>query len=127
MDLWIVLSFVGCFAVGVYLGFKINDWFIRFTFKAMMEEAGLTGSQLDKFTEHFSPILDPESQPRAEGVSIKLEKIGSVIYCYAKDTDEFLGQGSNEDELVEVLTRRLGPVTLHVQPEDGAEHLKISV
>jgi hypothetical protein len=57
----------------------------------------------------------------------KLEKIGSVIYCYAKDTDEFLGQGSNEDELVEVLTRRLGPVTLHVQPEDGAEHLKISV
>lgn len=54
-------------------------------------------------------------------LEIRVEKVGDQILCYAKSTDEFLGQAANREELIEVLTERLGPTTLQIREEDGAE------
>lgn len=123
MDWWLLISYVGVLAVGGYLGYTVNDWVIRKTFGEMMAEAGLTDDKMDQFVTHWAPIMEPElaadgSTPK---VQITLEQVGDDIYCYSKTTKEFLGQAKDREELVEVLTQRLGPVTLLVQPEDGAD------
>jgi hypothetical protein len=62
-----------------------------------------------------------------EDLRARLEKIGDQIYCYNKDTNEFLGQGRDREELIAVLTERIGSVTLLVNAEDGADYLKETV
>lgn len=127
MDMWLLVSYVGVFAVGAYTGYKINDWFIRYTFKQMIEEAGLTGAAMDQFTEHWSKEMGEAVPESDNNLRVRLEKIGNLIYCYDKDTDEFLGQGRDREELIAVLTERVGSVTLLVNAEDGADYLKETV
>jgi hypothetical protein len=126
MDWWLLISYVGVLAVGGYLGYAINDWVIRKTFGDMMADAGLTDDKMEQFVTHWAPIMEPELE--ADGstpsVQITLEQVEGDIYCYAKTTKEFLGQAKDREELIEVLTQRLGPVTLLVQPEDGADLIK---
>jgi hypothetical protein len=124
MDWWLLLSYVGVFAVGTFMGYKINDWVIRKTFSEMMAEAGLADNTLDQFVEYWRPIMDTEQSTELPKVQIRIEKVGDQMMCYEKATDQFLGQAGSRDELIEVLTNRLGPVTLLIQPEDGADLVK---
>jgi hypothetical protein len=122
MDWWLLVSYVGVFAVGGLIGYKINDYLIRSTFNEMLEQAGITDRHLDKFVEHWAPIMEGEEVSQGlPQVQIRIEKIGDQIMCYEKATDRFLGQARSRDELIEVLTSRLGPVALLIQPEDGAD------
>jgi hypothetical protein len=124
MDWWLLVSYVGVFALGAFVGYKINDWVIRKTFGEMMAEAGLTDDQLDKFVEHWAPIMEDEQElPKLQ---IRIEMMGDQMMCYAKATDQFLAQARTREELIDILTTRLGPVTLLIQPEDGADLVKES-
>lgn len=123
MDWWQLISYVGVLAVGGYLGYTINDWMIRKTFGDMMAEAGLTDGNMDKFVSHWAPIMEPElavagAVPKLQ---VTLEQVNGDLFCYSKATREFLAQANNREDLIDVLTQRLGPVTLVVDPEDGAE------
>jgi len=127
MDMWLLVSYVGVFAVGVFAGYKVNDWLIRTTFSEMMAEAGLTDEKLEQFTEHWAREMGEQVPDQREDLRARLEKIGDQIYCYNKDTNEFLGQGRDREELIAVLTERVGSVTLLVNTEDGADYLKETV
>lgn len=126
MDWWLLISYVGVLAVGGYLGYLINDWVMRKTFGEMMLEAGLTDDKLDQFITHWASTMEPElvNESDTPSVHIVLERVDNDIYCYSKDTKEFLGQAKDRDALVDVLTERLGPVTLLVTPEDGADLIR---
>jgi len=124
MDWWLLVSYVGVFAVGTFMGYKINDWIIRKTFGEMMAEAGLSADKLDQFTEYWAKEMGEEVNPNIPQVQIRIEKIGDQMMCYEKATDRFLGQARSREELVDILTTRLGPVTLLIQPEDGADLVK---
>lgn len=122
MDWWLLLSYVGVFALGVYVGYKINDWIIRKTFAEMMAEAGLSADKLDQFTEYWAKEMG-EAVPgqTLPSLEIRVEKVGDQIFCYEKATDQFLAQAQDRDELIDKLTERLGPTTLQIREEDGAE------
>jgi len=125
MDWWLLVSYVGVFALGAFVGYKINDYMIRSTFGEMMAEAGLTDDQLDKFVEHWAPIMeDGEEDSAVPRVQIRIDLIDDQMFCYAKATDQFLGQARTRDELIDILTAKLGPVTLLIEPEDGADLVK---
>lgn len=124
MDWWLMISYVGVFAVGGLAGYAINDWVIRKTFGEMMAEAGLTDGQLDQFFDHWQPIMDPDQSNERPRLQIRLEMIGNQIMCYDKASNQFLAQAASSDELIDILTERLGPVTLMVNPEDGADLVK---
>jgi hypothetical protein len=125
MDWWLLVSYVGVLAVGGYIGYTVNDWVMRKTFGEMMAEAGLTDGNLDQFINHWEPIMEPEQADDAPpSVEIKLELVDGNIFCWSKTTKEFLGQAKDRDDLIQVLAHRLGPVTLRVHPEDGAELLR---
>jgi hypothetical protein len=127
MDMWLVVSYVGLFAVGVFIGYKINDWVIRKTFAQMIEEAGLADGRMDQFIQYWAAEMGEQVSDQREDLRARLEKIGDQIYCYNKDTNEFLGQGRDREELIAVLTERIGSVTLLVNAEDGADYLKETV
>jgi hypothetical protein len=123
MDWWLLVSYVGVFAVGALAGYYINDWIIRSTFGQMLEQAGVGDKDLDQFVDYWKEQFQ-DSETQAPKLQITLEQVDGEIFCYSKDTGKFLGQAKDREGLVDVLTQRLGPVTLFIQPEDGADLIK---
>jgi hypothetical protein len=125
MDWLLLVSFLGVFAVGCYAGYRVNDHLFRTTFSEMLAQAGVTDQQLDQFVDHWEPVLG-SAEPEAvlPKLQIRIEQIDNMIYCYEKSSGLFLAQARTRDELIDALTERLGPVSLLVQPEDGAEYVK---
>ena len=122
MDLFLML--VGAFALGGWLGYKINDIMIRHTFAEMIKQAGLKEQDLDKFIEHWAPIMQDEEQEQPEStLHIVLEQQGDMIYAYRKDNSKFLAQGRDRDELTAALAKDWPGVTLLVKKEEGGSLL----
>ncbi len=122
MDLFLML--VGAFALGGWLGYKINDIMIRHTFAEMIKEAGLKEQDLDKFIEHWAPLMeDEEPEPANSTLEITLEQQGDMIYAFRKDNSQFLAQGRDRDELTSALAKDWPGVTLLVKKEEGGNLL----
>ena len=124
MDWTLLFAFLGVFAIGAFVGYKVNEWIYRVTFAEMMAQAGLNETNMEQFVNHWANELGEEVPNVKPQVQIRIEKINDDLFCYEKATDRFLGQGKTRDELIDVLTARLGPVSLLIQPEDGAEYVK---
>jgi len=124
MDWWLLVSYVGVFAVGTFIGYQINEWVLKFILRSMVEESGTDGKDLEKFIKYWDPILNDEGESEKPKMSVYIKKINDQIMCYEKDTGRFLAQAETRDELIDALTARLGPVTLHIEPEDGADYIK---
>lgn len=97
---------------------------MRYTFKKMVEEAGLDINDMKKFTEHHAPELgrlidDATGESTLDIVEIKVEKHGEQLYVFRKDTDQFLGQGANKEDLIRRLGEKLVNVRLSISEEDG--------
>lgn len=125
MDWTLLFAFVGTFAVGVYLGYKISDWILHSAVRELMNEAGIGDEDINAYINSLKngvPQEPVDNQPPK--LQIRLEKVDGNLYCYEKATDEFLGQAADKEELIEVLTKRLGPKTLLIEQEDGAEYLQ---
>ena len=124
MDWTLLFAFLGVFAIGAFVGYKVNEWIYRVTFAEMMAQAGLNETNMEQFVNHWANELGEEVPNVKPQVQIRIEKINDDLFCYEKATDRFLGQGRTRDELIDVLTARLGPVSLLIQPEDGAEYVR---
>jgi hypothetical protein len=122
MDLFLML--VGAFALGGWLGYKINDMLIKHTFADMIKQAGLKEQDLDQFIEHWAPIMQDEEPDQSNPtLSIVLEQQGNMIYAYRKDNSQFLAQGRDRDELTAALAKDWPGVTLLVKKEEGGSLL----
>jgi len=128
MDWTLLLAFVGTFAVGIYLGYKISDWILHSAVRELMNEAGIGEEEIDTYIESIKNGVPQESvDNQPPKLQIRLEQVGNSIFCYEKNSDRFLGQAATREELEDVLTERLGPMTLLVEPEDGADLLQKGV
>ncbi len=111
--------------IAFYLGFKLNEKIMWFTFGKMMKDAGISNKDLDKFVAHWAPTLREEleaaDQPQVE---IRLEEHNQTLYAYRKDNEEFLGQGANQEELFKRIAERFQDVKFVIKQADGAELLQ---
>lgn len=121
MDLFLMLA--GAFALGGWLGYKINDVMIRHTFSDMIKQAGLQDQDLDKFVEHWAPLMEEEESQPNSTLEITLEQQGEMIYAYRKDNSQFLAQGRDRAELTAALAKDWPGVTLLVKKEEGGSLL----
>ena len=113
------------FVAGFYAGWKVNDVVMRFTFGRMMEEAGVTDKDLDKLIKHWKPKMEGEAAEQAtDSIEIKIEKHGEMLYAFKMENDEFIGQGKNREELLDVFRKRFNNVTFTVSKEHGFEYIK---
>jgi hypothetical protein len=113
--LWIIAALI----VGIYLGWRLNDALTKITFKTMIEEAGLTNKDLEKFLDHHKDRLD-QSTDELEPLEVVLEQHGDQIYAYRKDDDTFLAQGHDRVELIDRISKRINNVKLIIAEDDGA-------
>lgn len=91
----------------------INQW----TFSELLKDLKITDRQLIDLRDK----IDED----AAIVEIKLEQHLGQLYAYRKDTEEFLGQGTDREQLINaVKTRFTGKTTVVIREQDGAELIK---
>jgi len=123
------LLLVIAFALGWYLGSKITTYLLAMSFKRILEDLGVKREQLRKLAEDVGVELPAVNQNTALGdrltpLEIVLELHQGVLYAYRKDTKQFLGQGTDQQGLVDSISRRMTGVRLIIDQTDGADLLR---
>lgn len=124
MDTEIALIITASFAVGWFLGSKFMSLWLHTTFREILKDLGVTETQLRAMAEKAGvpeSQLPPQTLPVVE---VKLEQINGVIFAFRKDNDQFLGQGTDRDQLIDSLKHNLVNVRVIVDQSDGADLLK---
>ena len=109
---------------GIWIGWKAQEALFSITFGKMLEEAGVTNKDLDKFLDHHKDQLGIEEESELTKVEIRLEQMGDQIYAYRKDNDTFLAQGHDRAELIDRISKRINNVKLVIAEDDGADLIK---
>jgi hypothetical protein len=109
---------------GIWIGWKAQEALFSITFGKMLEEAGVTNKDLDKFLDHHKDQLGFEEDSELTKVEIRLEQMGDQIYAYRKDNDTFLAQGHDRAELIDRISKRINNVKLVIAEDDGADLIK---
>lgn len=128
-----MLEAIIIFALGYYLGHRIATLFHVAAFKKILEELGVTNTQLRELGQRAArelgvpfPQEDPSknSEHSLREVHVKLEQHQGQIYAFRKDDDSFLAQGTDRAALIDRLNQTMKPCRVIVAREDGADLLQ---
>jgi len=130
-----LIEFLIAFAIGWYLGSKVTGYFQMKVFQHVLAELKVDHkdlirvarkdapdfiqAKLDELESHVDSIEDAAELERVE---IKVEKHSDTLYAFRKDNDQFLGQGSSREQLIEAMAQRMRNVRLVVV--EGDEFMK---
>lgn len=117
------LALVVGIVCGIYLGWKASERFHTAMISDILERAGVTPERLQTMMAELGKEIDEEEADDDSNlpvVNIKIEQQGEQLYAFRKDNDQFLGQGSTKEALIERMGEKLRNVRLVVTPEDGA-------
>jgi hypothetical protein len=112
-------------ALGAFVSWRIATHFHTSMIGDILARAGVTPEKLQSMMTDMEQELGMESEPSDElpVVAIKIEKSGDMLYAFRKDTDQFLGQGTTGQALIERMSVTMRDVKLVVAKEDGGEFL----
>ncbi len=111
-------------AVGVAVGIWVTDRFHRRIMRDFLEAMQFTDQDLQRLKQRLSDKYMGETESQIDIVEVKLEQHSGTILAYRKDTDQFLGQGSDREALIQRLTENLTPCRVIIAQEDGADLLQ---
>ena len=114
------------FAAGMYCGYKLNELLMAHVVRNMMEDAGITTKQLEKFSDHWKTKLGDEEDESVtlEIVEVKIEKVDDQLFAFHLDSNEFIAQGKTKEDLLAAIEKRMTNVKLVISQEHGAEFVK---
>jgi hypothetical protein len=119
---------VVAFALGWYLGSKITAHLLALSFRQILTDLGIKNEQLLKLAKNVGvDVPDTAAHTADDGltpVEITLEQHQGVLYAYRKDTQQFLGQGTDQQGLIDSIARRMDNVRLIIDSKDGADLLQ---
>lgn len=120
-----MLDIIVLLTIGFLVGWKTSEIIHVLSFRRIMKDLGISDSQLKKFAKDQGLAVDePEEDPQIrETIHIKIEQHQGQIYAYRSDNDEFLGQGSDRDQLVLRIAERFKGVRMIV--DEGGDLLKV--
>jgi hypothetical protein len=98
---------------------KIAGIWNLIVYRELLKELGVSETQLIKVAAAYGAVPE-EPGDGLETVEIKLEQYQGQIYAYRLDTDQFLGQGQDRDQLISHIAQNLVNVRLIIQEENGA-------
>jgi uncharacterized protein YneF (UPF0154 family) len=125
MDIQSFLEGLLIFILGVAIGGKLVSIWMRISFSELMKELEITPEQLRNVMVRHG--IDPASitaESPAAVLEIRVERHQGVLFAYRTDTEEFLGQGANQDDLVKSIASRMRDVRLVISENNGAELLQ---
>jgi hypothetical protein len=117
-------------AVGIFIGWQASKRVHLDGFRQLLRALKVTEEDLRqamvRVTSAEWQLDEDEGSTDPTIVEVKLEQVGTEIYAYRKDNDQFLGQGCNPQGLIERLNQNLTPCRVIVAQEDGADLLQKS-
>ena len=123
MEFDLLAFLIGC-VVGGIVGWKINDQLHTSLTTDLLKTVGVTESDLRQAITKLQGE-QPGSEPALPGVEVRVEQVGDQLYVYRLDTEEFLCQGANRDNIVNCLATRFHKdFKIIVSEEHGAQYLK---
>ena len=129
----LVIEYLIVFALGWFIGSRITGFFQLQVFKQILIDLKIDNKDLIRVARKGAPEIiqqqldqleshvDAADEPTLEQIDIKVEKHNDTLYAYRNDTNEFLGQGSSKDALIEAMSQRMKNVRLTVV--EGNEHM----
>ena len=70
-----ILLYILIFAAGAYAGYRINEFFMRSIIHKMLDDAGVTTPQLEKFATHWKKELDDVGYDEEDAESGQLSTV----------------------------------------------------
>ena len=114
---------IGCL-VGVFVGWKINDRFHTSLTTDLLKAVGVGEIQLRRAIENLQSEVAEDELPRVE---VRIEEVNGGLYAYRIDTQEFLGQGTDQTTLLDRIKEvNKTNFILVVSQSNGADLLKPS-
>ena len=121
MDIEYSLLLALAFALGWWLATRVTTTLLHMTFMEILKDLGIKEDQLRDLARRNGlplPLIPDTELPILE---VRLEQHQGQIYAFRKDTDAFLGQGADREDLVKRLTENLSNVRVIISKEDGAD------
>ena len=114
---------IGCL-VGVFVGWKINDRLHTSLTTDLLKAVGVGEIQLRRAIENLQSEVAEDELPRVE---VRIEEVDGGLYAYRIDTQEFLGQGTDQTTLIDRI-KELNKTNfiLVISQSNGADLLKPS-
>jgi len=112
---------IGCL-VGVFVGWKINDRLHTSLTTDLLKAVGVGEIQLRRAIENLQNEVAEDGLPRVE---VRIEEVDGGLYAYRIDTQEFLGQGTDQTTLIDRIKEvNKTNFILVVSQSNGADLLK---
>ena len=129
MSIEISILVVVAFAFGWYLGSQVTTYLLALSFKQILQDLGVKDQQLRKLAQDIGADIPAVNENTADGdqltpLEVVLEQHQGVIYAYRKDNQQFLGQGTDQQGLIDSISKRMTDVRLIIDQQDGADLLQ---
>jgi hypothetical protein len=110
------------FVAGAFVGWRVNNHLHLSVLTDILERAGVTPERL----EQINADLEKEVNADDDGsIEIRIEQHSDVLYAYRKDTEEFIGQGTDREALLARLVDKFPTgARLIVDEANGAKLIK---
>ena len=118
-----VLAFIlGC-VLGAIVGWRVCNQFHSSMTAEILKAAGVGEADLKRAIKNLQIEEDQEEElPRVE---VRIEEVNGSLYAYRVDTEEFLGQGTDQTTLIDRIKEvNKTNFILVVSQSNGADLLK---
>ena len=125
----LLIAVLIAFAFGWYAGSWVTTHLLALSFRQILTDLGIKNSQLRKLAEDVGVELPAVNENTATGdtlipLEITLEQHQGVLYAYRKDNQQFLGQGTDREGLIDSISKRMTDVRLIIDQADGSDLLR---
>jgi hypothetical protein len=125
----LLIAILIAFAAGWYAGSWITTHLLALSFRQILTDLGVKNEQLRKLATDVGVELPAVNQNTADGaqltpLEVTIEQHQGVLYAYRKDNQQFLGQGTDQQGLVDSISKRMTDVRLIIDTADGADLLR---
>jgi hypothetical protein len=118
--------------IAFYIGYRVSQFIHVLTFNRILEDLGVSTEQIQEAARKagLEELAEEQTGNSDAGevtltpIEIKIEQHGNNLYAYRLDNDQFLGQGTDREQLIQRLTENLTNVRLIISEENGAGHIK---
>jgi hypothetical protein len=125
----LIIAILIAFAFGWYAGSWVTTHLLALSFRQILNDLGVKNSQLRQLAEDVGVELPAVNQNTVDGaqltpLEVTIEQHQGVLYAYRKDNKQFLGQGTDQQGLVDSISKRMTDVRLIIDTQDGADLLQ---
>jgi hypothetical protein len=125
----LLIAIIIAFAFGWYAGSWVTTHLLALSFRQILDDLGVKNSQLRKLATDVGVELPDVNENTATGeeltpLEVTIEQHQGVLYAYRKDTKQFLGQGTDQQGLIDSISKRMTDVRLIIDSADGADLLR---